>query len=530
MSLARVSHSRAVSGRIGDLAARLAARRGARRYRLAAILGVLAALALPPFYATPLIVPAFTGLLWLNDGVETRRSAFFLGWWFGFGFFLAGLYWVGISMTVDLAKFGWMIPFATAGLSGGLALFTGLAMLAVQLSGARGLGRAFALAFSWTLFEWLRGHLLTGFPWNLIGYTWTVADAPLQFASVAGIYGLSLVSVVVAALPAAMAGPGADRRIWMPPLAALAIALLLWGGGVVRLAADLEVMVPQVRLRLVQPNIEQEAKWDRARIRDNLLTTIRLSASDGLGRVTDIVWPETSVGPFYLDEDPNLRAALARLVPPGGLLLTGTLRRAVASDGAGPTVNYFNSLEALDHSGRVVARYDKFHLVPFGEYVPLRRVLPIEKLTPGAGFTAGPGPRTLDLDHLPPVSPLICYEAIFPGDVVDAARPPAWLLNVTNDAWFGNSSGPYQHFESARLRAVEEGIPLVRAANTGISGVVDPYGHVIARLGLGKAGVLDAGLPQAIAGGTIFARYGSACFTLLMGLVLVLAWRLSTEH
>lgn len=534
MSLARISFGAAASGACTTLAARLAARTGRRRYGLAFLLGVLAALSLPPFYATPLILPAFTGLLWLYDGIETHRAAGALGWWFGFGFFLSGLYWVGISMTVDLAQFGWMIPFATAGLAAGLAIFPALAIWLLKLSNAQGAGRIFALAIAWTALEWLRGHILTGFPWNLIGYTWTIADAPLQFASVVGIYGLSIVTVVIGALPAALGGPGAARRGWLPMGAAVALVAALWGGGVVRLAGASDAMVPGIKLRLVQPNIAQQYKWQPNRIRDNLLSAIRFSTGPGYEQITDIVWPETSVGPFFLAEEPELRATLARIVPKRGLLLTGTLRRAPAESGRAPDGSAFrvyNSLEVLDGSGHIVASYDKFHLVPFGEYVPLRGILPIEKLTPGRGdFSAGPGPRTLIMPHLPPVSPLICYEAIFPGEVLDSAHPPRWLLNVTNDAWFGNSSGPYQHFESARLRAVEEGIPLVRAANTGISGIVDPYGRVLMHLGLGKAGVVDGPLPQALPRGTIFARYGALGVMILSGLALGLAWWLSNAQ
>ena len=437
-------------------------------------------------------------------------------------------------MTVDLAQFGWMIPFATGGLSGGLAIFPGLALLSLHISRAKGAGRIFALALAWTVFEWVRGHVFTGFPWNLIGYTWTFADAPIQFTSIAGIYGLSLVTMVIVSLPAALGGPRATQRPLLPISAMLLIIAALWGGGAARLAGAGASNVPDIKLRIVQPNIEQQYKWQRERIRDNLLATMRLTMGPGHDEITDIVWPETSIGPFFLDDDAELRGALARLVPKGGLLLTGTLRRAPIENGVGPDGNpfrYYNSFEALDDGGHVVASYDKSHLVPFGEYVPLRGILPIEKLTPGRGdFSAGPGPRTLALAHLPPASPLICYEAIFPGDVTDPAHRPGWLLNITNDAWFGDSSGPYQHFESARVRAVEEGLPLVRAANTGISGVVDPYGRVIAHLGLGKAGVVDARLPQKISGGTPFARQGSLYFGILLCAVLVFAFRLSNIH
>lgn len=530
MTVARVSAREGAFGALAALAARLAALTGWRRYGLTAGLGVLATAALPPVDAMPLIVPAFTGLIWLHDGVEGRRAAFVLGWWFGFGFFLSGLYWIGIAMLVDAAQFGWMIPFATAGLSAVLAVFPGLALWLLRLSRAAGLGRIFAFALAWTAFEWLRGHVLTGFAWNLIGSTWTLGDAPIQLAALVGGYGLSLVTVLIAALPAGLGGPGAAQQKWLPLGLAAGLVLALWGGGALRLEAAPEMMVPGVKLRLVQADIAERLKWRPEQIQENLLSQIRLSQGAGAEQVTDLVWPETAM-PYLLAEEPELRAVLARIIPKGGLLLTGTLRRAPAEGASTPDRNayrYYNSLAAVDDTGRIVASYDKFHLVPFGEYVPLRRILPVEKIVPGRGdFSAGPGPITLDLPGLPPVSPLICYEAIFPGEVSDSAHPPQWLLNVTNDAWFGRSSGPYQHFESARLRAVEEGVPLVRVANTGISGVVDPYGRVIARLGLGKKGVIDASLPAAIPGGTPFAHYGNAGLAALFALMAALAWRLS---
>jgi apolipoprotein N-acyltransferase len=233
-----------------------------------------------------------------------------------------------------------------------------------------------------------------------------------------------------------------------------------------------------------------------------------------------VVWPETAAR-YLLDRSPELRLALGGAAPPGGLLITGMPRAEPAS---GQVERIWNSLGVLDRAGNILATYDKFHLVPWGEYVPWRRVFPfIDKLTPGSlDFSAGPGPRTLHLPGLPPVGALICYEVVFPGRVVDPGDRPAWLLNLTNDAWYGDSFGPYQHLVAARLRAVEEGLPLVRAANTGISAVIDPYGRVRASLGLGLAGVLDADLPAALPGATVYARFGDAAPGLL-GLLAILA-------
>jgi len=263
----------------------------------------------------------------------------------------------------------------------------------------------------------------------------------------------------------------------------------------------------------VQANIDQRLKWEESERVNTLKKYLALSTQAGAAPVTHVVWPETAL-PYFLSTEPELLRILAQVVPPGGMLLTGAVRVDP------PTVRpqqVWNSVHAIDEQGRVVATYDKFHLVPFGEYVPLRNILPLDKITPGTSdFAAGPGPMTLIVPGLPPVSPLVCYEAIFPGAVTPSSGPrPAWLLNVTNDAWFGDSAGPRQHFASARLRAIEEGLPLVRAANTGISAVVDPYGRVRAQLDLGRQGVIDSPLPEALPA-TLYARWGNAVLLLLL--------------
>ena len=289
--------------------------------------------------------------------------------------------------------------------------------------------------------------------------------------------------------------------------------------GAERLAGSTSASVEGVVLRLVQPNIPQTLKWDSSLAESHLLKQMRMSASgDSARRITHVIWPETAV-PFALERSPGLAAALAPAVPRGGLLITGILRVTQGADGP----SWHNSMVALDGSGTVRASFDKFHLVPFGEYVPIRWIPGVSRIAPGeTDFTPGPGPATVELPGLPPVSPLICYEVIFPGAVVEPGTRPAWLLNLTNDAWFGLSTGPHQHFASARLRAVEEGLPLVRVANSGISGVIDPYGRVLAKLDLGREGVLDAALPRALPP-TPYARLGNAVAGIIMLLVLALA-------
>ncbi len=475
---------------------------GWRRYGLALLLGALAAASLSPVDLTPVLVISFTGLVWLADGSRDRRGALLLGWSFGFGFFLAGLYWIAAALFVDIARFWWMVPVAVAGVPAGLAIFTALAQLAAYEACERlrlaGSARILVLAACWAAAEYLRGHVLTGFPWNLVGYAWAGAFpgalAVLQSTSLFGIYGLSLLTVTAAALPARLGDLGRGRL--GAPLAALLLVAAAAAGGAWRLADAPRTTVPGVMLRLVQPSIPETLKNDPQALGQNFRELLALSASPGAAGASDIIWPEAAAPPL-LERYPELRSAIARVIPKGGLLLTGD-ERAEPLEGWPPR-QVWNSLVVLDDAGATIATYDKAHLVPFGEYVPLRGILPIERIVPGIGdFARGPGPRTLDLPGLPPVSPLICYEVIFPDAVIDPAHRPQWLLNVTNDAWYGVSSGPFQHLAIARVRAVEEGMPLVRAANNGVSAVIDAYGRVLARLDLDAVGVLDAPLPKAL--------------------------------
>ncbi len=506
---------------LARLAARASGLAGWRRIAVAAALGALSVAALPPVYFVPALVPAFVGLLWQLEGVASRRGAFALGWAFGLGHFAAGLYWVGIAFLVDAPAFGWMMPFAVAGLAGGLALFPALATLAAWLFPGGRAARVLVLAVAWTAAAWLRGHVLTGFPWNLLATAWTFSDTMIQSVALFGAWGLSFLTVLAAAAPATLADVESGRRRWRLPAVAFGLLAAVFAGGALRLAwapAPGSDSVPEVRLRIVQPNIPQREKWRGDLRLEHLKRHLQMSRQPGFGEVTHVIWPETAV-PYFLSRAEGLREALASVAPRGGALITG-LPRLEAREGSETAI--YNSLVALGPDGRTLAIYDKFHLVPFGEYVPLSDWLPLQKLTAGRrDFTAGPALRTLDVPGLPPFSPLICYEAIFPGQVVAPGGQPGWLLNLTNDGWFGRSSGPYQHLASARLRAVEEGLPLVRAANTGISVVVDPYGRVLHRRDLGERGVIDAPLPAAPPAAPPYARLGDG--VLLLGLLLATA-------
>jgi apolipoprotein N-acyltransferase len=449
---------------------------------------------------------AFAGLLHLVRGSPGPRRAALLGWCFGFGHFLVGLYWIAIAFFTDAERFGLLAVPAILLLCAGLALYPALATGLVALWRWRSAtAAALALAIAWTACELLRSTLFGGFPWNLIGYAFAGSDAMMQFAAVAGVWGLSLLAVLIGALPGALLEPGSRAR-WWPVAAAGLLLLLLWSGGALRLAGAAAPAAPGPLLRLVQANISQEQKLQPELRAQSFRRLLELSAQPAQG-VQAIIWPE-SAAPYPLAREPEARRLIGLVVPPGGLLLTGGERFDLDSE----PPRAWNSLFVLDPSGTIVARYDKGSLVPFGEFLPLRGVLGrigLKKVTGGTiDFQPGPGRQTLTLPGLPPFSPLICYEAIFPGAVVDPGARPAWLLNITNDAWFGRSSGPYQHLAMARLRAVEEGLPLVRSANTGISVVIDPLGRITARLDLGTTGVLDAALPAPLAAPPPFARFG----------------------
>ncbi len=483
----------------------LARHRWARRVILMA-LGAVAALGFAPIHALPCFAIGIIGLVWAAETAPGRRGAFAIGWWWGFGHFLGGLFWIANSFLIDPVRFGWMVPPVIAGLAAYMAVFPGIAVALARWRANPPLAGVLFLAAAWPLAEWLRGHLMTGFPWNLAAYVWDVSAPMMQSASLWGSWGLSLITILLAGLLSLM-GRG-DRRLNLRAGSAfLAIILALYGFGAWRLdgvAGDTGTV-----LRLVQGNISQVEKLTGVNRDQHVAQHLRLSVTlPGLEKVAAVIWPETAAT-LFLDRLPDWRQYVAAAAPPGGHLITGTLRGAPPE---GEIVQYWNSLAVLDPSGRIVGGADKFHLVPLGEYVPLSEILGgfVGKLTSGAGnFSAGPGPTTVHVDGLPPFSPLICYEVIFPGAVLDAADRPAWLLNVTNDGWFGNSPGPYQHLASARFRAVEEGLPLARAANTGISAMIDPYGRVTAALPLGTEGALDALLPNAL-DLTLFARIGLA--------------------
>ena len=479
---------------------------GGRRIALAATCGAVMGLGQAPVSWPIATLVALGVLLRLMEATRSPRAAFGLGWGAGAGYFGATMFWIVEPVLINAARDGWMAPFALLGLAGGLALFWALPFaLARRLWPGSGLARVLMLASLWSLAEVARGHVLTGFPWGLVGYVWI--ETPIaQVAALVGPHGLSFLTLLVGLLA------GLARPL---PLAAAALLLAAgWGWGTLRLAEPLPPRQPPVLVRLVQPNATQAEKWDPAREAEIFARLRTLSQSPAAARPDVTIWPETAVT-FLLERDPEAQAAAAASAEPG-FLVTG-IRRV---EPAGDDWLWFNSLAVLAPDGSVRSVYDKSRLVPGGEYLPLEGLLArvgLSSMT-GGSFTPGPGPAGLSAPPLPVFQPLICYEAIFPEVLHGVAPRPEWLLQVTNDAWFGQVSGPYQHFDQARFRAIEQGLPLARAANTGISAMVDARGQVVASLGLSETGVVDGLLPPALPS-TPYARIGN--FPFVVGFVLI---------
>jgi apolipoprotein N-acyltransferase len=510
---------------------------GWRRAIIAFVAGAASALAMAPVNAWPILFVTFPVLIWLVDGSAAGRwsgpvTAALAGWCFGFGYFLAGLYWIGYAFLVDVKTFGWLLPVAVAGLPAYLALYTALGLAVARLIWVRGPERVLAFAATMTAAEWLRGHLLSGFPWNTFGYAFAEPLVLAQSVSLVGIWALTFFCLAICATPGVLADDKADtRRPHRPLFLGVVVLAALAGYGTVRLWSHPTAYVSGVKLRIMQPNLPQDDKFNysaKAQVMDRYL---RLSdratgpQSNGLRDVTHLIWPEAAF-PFFLTREPDALAQITALLKPSTVLITGAVR--AASNASATDLRAYNSVYVIDPDGSIRGIYDKVHLVPFGEYLPFQRLLErvgLMQLTKVVGgFLAADRRRVMDVAGAPKMLPLICYEAIFPGAAVPHVERPGWLVNVTNDGWFGISSGPYQHFQQARLLAIAEGLPLVRAANTGISAVIDPVGRIVNALPLGVEGVVDARLPVAIEP-TMNMAYGNYFLILVLAVSLMLAGR-----
>jgi apolipoprotein N-acyltransferase len=527
---------------LSGLARRIALSSGWRRRFVALLAGASGALAMAPVDVFPALVIPMTVAVWLIDGCGVSeadgrlsarsrwisvRAAAGIGWCWGFGYFVAGLWWLGSAFLVEPEKFGWLLPFGVLGLPAYLAIFPAFGFALARLVWSGGPSRILTFAACLTLAEWLRGTLLTGFPWNEFGMALGGNLVLGQAASLIGLHGLTLLAIALAAAPATLPGRSSkDATGWRlgPTAVALLVIAALATYGALRLQGPGDGSVAGVTLRIMQPNAAIDATFNYERKDAILDHYLGLSdrptamAPNGLADVTHLIWPESAF-PFILSRDPEALASIGGALADKTMLLTGAARvESGPADADGrKTARYFNAIEVVSGGGAILDSYDKVHLVPFGEFLPLEPVLHALGIQhfvhiPG-GFVPGASRRLLDVPGLPPVAPIVCYEAIFSGEVVAAearaaGNRPGLLLNVTDDAWFGFTAGPYQHFAQARLRTIEEGLPLVRSASTGISAIVDAHGRILASLPLGAEDVIDGALPNALAPPP-FARFGN---------------------
>ncbi|WP_306418113.1 apolipoprotein N-acyltransferase [Albidovulum aquaemixtae] len=477
---------------------------------MVALVGAGVAAGQAPWELWYIALPAFAVLTAIVARETDPLRTVWLGWIGGAGYFAATLFWIVEPFFVDVARHGWMAPFALLLMAFGMALFWGLAAWVASLGRGPGL-RALGFALGLVATDLARGYVFTGFPWALLGHVW-IGTPVMQAAAWVGPVGLSLAFAVPAALP--MLGRRVLPRFALGFVGAAVIGALWWAG-TERLAAPEPPGDPSIRVRLIQPNAAQALKWRGDMWRIFLERQMEQTALPAEKPLDLIIWPESAI-PFLLERSGALFEDIARAS--GGVPMAAGIQRA-------EDLRYFNSLAFADGSGRITEVYDKWHLVPFGEYVPFgdlfaRVGIAAFAAQAGNSYSAGPGARIVDLGPLGKVLPLICYEAVFPQDLNAAEGRADWILQVTNDGWFGNVAGPYQHFAQARLRAVEQGLPLLRAANTGITAVIDAKGRVHQSLALNTQGVIDADLPAALPP-TPYVRTGDVPATIFVAVALL---------
>lgn len=491
------------------------------RWIAALLTGLVMAASQPPLTMWWLLPIGVAALFILWRKAENSRRAFWTGWIAGTAYFAGTMFWIVEPFLVEPEKFAWMIPVALPAMAGGLALFWGVALAVAKRVGLNGLAEPLVFATCWMVAEGLRSVVLTGFPWAQPGYS-LVDVPPIQLAAYMGINGVTFLALLVGTfLGAVLVGETTARRIVFGTLA-LGIGGGAWAVGAARLAEPLSPRAIPLWVGMVQPNVPQTQKW-HPDLRDAQLADLLQKTRSLSDRGADVViWPEAAT-PFPIDEMPGLRATIAEHLQPDGVLLAGGIR-VEGRGGAGQRVH--NSLLAVGSDGAVLATYDKQHLVPFGEYVPFDAVLTRLGLRtvislPG-GFTSGLAQdRTIRIDTLPPFGVMICYEAIFPHEVLDRSSEAEWMVHVTNDAWFGQIAGPQQHLAQARVRAIERGLPIARTANTGITAMISARGQVVDGIELGKHGTLLHKLP-APTSVTVYSRYEEFTFIILVLSVLTI--------
>lgn len=473
---------------------------GYQKFLISLILGVFASYAMPPWGWLANFVFSIILLIWLINSAQKIKTAAAIGFFFGFGFFAWSLLWINNALILYAQNLALLaIPFTIAiGIWGGA--FCAI-IAAFSFLFPKGIPRILAFAAIWTLMEWVRSWFLTGFPWNLTPSVWEKSDSVLQIISVIGPYGLSLITITLFASCSLIDKPNKTSLAFIASCFVFFAAISFWGNSRLH-NASLET-IENLKVRIVQPSLPQKLKWEKNRAMLNLEAYLDLTTKN-LDGITHVIWGETAT-PYPLFQDTYTRLKIARKLPDDLVLITGVVRPEKNNN----LLTLYNSALVMTGNGNIVAGYDKSHLVPFGEYIPFRKILPFNKITPGqTDFSPGNGPETIVIPNAPPVGISICYEIIFPSNVVDKNNRPKWLINLTNDGWYGISSGPFQHFFAARLRAIEEGIPVIRVANSGISGVINAYGTVLDAIPLNTASYLDTLIPKTTIL-TLYAKYGN---------------------
>lgn len=497
----------------------------AKYHKFSALLcGTLLAVALPPFYQLWAAFVSFSLMLYISSRKDSLCNLAAIGYWFGFGYFALGFYWIGNALLVDIERTGWLYPI-TLVLNG--AFFGVFAIFPFMLTKFSKLIflKILLLASGWCLSEWFRGFFLTGFPWNPISSVLAISPNLLQTLAWWGTYGLSLIVVIIFAWPTIWLNKPNYKTFIAALLAPIAL-VVLWEYGTFVISHRPKINHGKaIMVRLVQPSIPQSLKWDKESLEENLKEYVELSHGLDSNHIDFTLWGETAV-PYDLTYDMEQVRKIRQSAPRYGYLISGFIRYEPDGNRYKP----FNSFGVMNRKGSVVAVYDKSHLVPFGEYIPLREYLP-KWIKPVANtiseFGRGIKFETIKLEDYPEFAPLICYEIIFSDEVVRKDNKPKWAIVLTNDGWYGISSGPYQHLVAAQMRAVEEGISIVRSANSGISAVVNPYGEVTAQIPLGERGFLDTMVKPDEARKTIFGICGNYIPLTMSCLILLFAFLLS---
>lgn len=485
--------------------------------------GALSSFAMSPFNAWAVLFFTLGAFYALLAQTDSNKQAFFLGWAFGFGYFLFGLSWIGNALLVEGNDFAWAWPLAVSGLPFLLAFFYGAAsFVAAKFSDLKTIFGYFFFAAAFIFFEFLRGHIFTGFPWNLFGYSWVNTLPVIQITALGSIYTLTWLSIIWFSIGGFLyVYKSAFRAKLFLTLILTTSFVSVYAYGAVRISSYVPQYYESSVIKIIQPNIAQHEKWDRSKMNENFFKLLRLSYPDTLSQQPVlIVWPETALSYIYTQDDTSMSliTQMLKSYDAGAHLITGMLRKNTEG-------GFSNSIVMIDHEGVINNVYDKHHLVPFGEYIPFQSLIPLKPVVEFSGFKTGAGPTKMHTLHGLSYSPLVCYEAIFPGKAVEDGKDrPDFILNTTNDAWYGDSAGPYQHLTQTIFRAVEEGVPLVRSANTGISAMVSPTGEILHKDALFEVNNEALKLPQKIIKQPVSGFYKNATMFLTVLLSLILAF------